>query len=47
MAVMGTWLWALTKPGMSTLPRPSICSSKEPQGRWVLTERIFVPSTTT
>ena len=44
---MGTWVWALTNPGMSTLPPPSISRSKVPEGRVVPTERMRAPSTTT
>ena len=44
---MGTWVWALMRPGMSTRPSPEITRSKAPWGRWVPTETMFFPSTTT
>ena len=44
---MGRWVWAFTKPGISTFPAPSITRSNAPWGRWVPTEAILVPSTAT
>ena len=44
---MGTWVWALTRPGIRTLPLPSISLSKVPSGRVSVTEAILSPSTTT
>ena len=44
---MGTWVWALTKPGIRTFPLPSISWSKVPSGRVSVTERMVSPSTTT
>ena len=44
---MGMWVWALTRPGMRTLFPQSISRSKGPWGRWVPTEEMVSPSTTT
>ena len=44
---MGMWVWALTRPGMRTLPPQSISWVNSPAGRSVPTERMVVPWTTT
>ena len=45
---MGMWVWALTRPGMRTMPVASmILRAKGPAGRSVPTERMVAPWTTT